>query len=164
MSIKKYFITRTLSTGFLGGLILSFLLLLLLLISLHFGKLPKSILNNMISGAFSSIYPNHKILYSIIFIINSFIFGFVFSILGMVTTLFWNNKYAPTIVTLIVYLFSEPLLSIINLGSLGFTNLFLYSENNLTTPLKINLEFFTILVLSIIVGYLKMKRLLKIND
>jgi hypothetical protein len=160
MSIKKYFFSKIFSTGLVSSILIFILLTTLLLISLFYNKMPNNMVNNFTFGAFSSLYPHHKLLYSIIFILNGSAFSFVFSILAVTATIFWRNKYSAAIITFIMYTFTTPLFAIFGWGNLGFTHLFDYSSNYLTSPVLIYSELLGILALSIFLGYLKLKRLI----
>lgn len=163
MNFKKYFFTKTLSVGITSALFITILLTILLVISLLYKEMPKNIVNNFTLGAFNSIYPKHKILYSIIFIMNSFIFSFVFSILAMVATIFWQNKYSAAVITFVIYIFSGALLFDIKLSKLGLVNLFSYSNNVFTTPAQIYIELIIIFIVSVSAGYFKLKRSIYVN-
>jgi hypothetical protein len=159
ISIKKYFFSKIFSTGLISSSLVGSLLTILLLISLFYNKMPNHIVNNFTFGAFSSLYPYHKLWYAIIFILNGIAFSFVFSILAVTATIFWQNKYAAAIITFIMYTFTTPLFAILGWGNLGFTHLFDYSSNYLTSPVSIYAELLVILILAVTLGYWKLKRL-----
>lgn len=163
MNLKKYFFTKTLSVGITSAILTTILLTALLIVSLLYKEMPNNLANNFTLGAFKSIYPEHKILYSVIFIMNSFCFSFVFSVVAMVSTIFWNNKYSAVLITSVIYVFSDPLLYTIKLNNLGFVNLFSYSNNVFTTPAQIYIEFIIIFIVSVSAGYFKLKRSIYVN-
>ncbi|GAT90032.1 hypothetical protein [Apilactobacillus kunkeei] len=163
MNLKKYYFTKVLAVGLFTAIFFALLLAVLLIIALLYKDMPKNIPNNFVVGAFKSFYPQHKILYSILFIMNGFVFSFVFSILGMVTTIFWQNKYSAALIGSLLYLFTEPIFGIFQLERLGFSSLFEYQSNFLTNAHEMYIEFLLILIVSISLGYIKLKKVVN-ND
>ena len=84
-----------------GGGVLAFSLLATLLISLilfrHYPITPFMPNYIRVSGAFSDIYSYHPLIYSLILIINSFVFGVGFSTLGFSISVFIENEYLAII-------------------------------------------------------------------
>lgn len=101
LDIRKYIIIRVVVNAVTGSGVLVFSLILTLIISMiifrqyPINPLPSSFMRS--GGAFYQIYNSNPLLFSLILIANTFIFGIVFSTLGLTISLFIENEYLPII-------------------------------------------------------------------
>lgn len=128
---RKYILFKIITTGVLGASVMFLSTLLLLFVNfLFFPDLNPTYLG-VISGPFSSVYEQNQLIYIIVLIINSTIFGFIYSNIGLATVIFFKKQYFAVVGPVIVYLFPTFIFPLIGLYSYLPSNTFsLYLSTN----------------------------------
>lgn len=117
-SKKKYYLSKVISNGVTGSLSIGIPLILLLVINfLIFPDLKP--LNQPFQGTFSNIYESNQFLYIVILIINSMIFGFIYSNISFLIALLTKNLYMSLLLPFALY--TVPNLFFVILGLYTYT-------------------------------------------
>lgn len=154
---KKYFISRVISNGLAGGFSIALpLSLLFVILSLIFGIKP--VYMGDVRGAFGDVYNSSQFRYVLILIVLAFIFGIVYSTLGLAISTFINNKYLAIIFPFFVYFIPGLLFGSFGIAYLEPSTTFDPSVNIYATKFTIIIEQAFIFATSVIVTYIGMFR------
>ncbi|WP_125605081.1 hypothetical protein [Lapidilactobacillus bayanensis] len=104
MTPQQYWRTKMLVTGILGALVLMLPLFLWLLINLVFLKNNKVPDLMTVAGPFSSLYNTRPLLFCLLLIGHSGLFGFIYADLALVVSLYIEKTYAVIAIPFLAYL------------------------------------------------------------
>lgn len=118
-NFKTYFKNKLLINALAGGLAASIPLILLFLISniLFPANIPNTRFNYYPSGAFSQIYKQIPAIYIFIIILMNFLFGALYSTIGLGFSVLLKNRLAVTAIPFFLYLF---LIVVTQMGQIKF--------------------------------------------
>lgn len=165
ISPQKYIMSNALFTSLIGGLVFIISYLFLFLLVLIFDPTPSPLISFII-GPFSNIYNQSLLLFCIIFILHSFIFGVVYSLFGFGIAMNCKNKIFIYILPLAIYLLPSYLLYLLPNEVVSMLNwiipfrTFEIAANNI--PLRMNMTQLVIIglisVFSILIGYKQLRQ------
>lgn len=152
--IKKYLIT-----GLLGSLAIALPLLILLLLNvmlLNIGVFPKGNVNlGTGAGPFNEIYQRNQLMYALITIANSAIFGFIYANIGLTISFFIKNKIAAITTPFLLYMLPGFFFIYLHLDRFEPSSTFDFNANSKNTLSIVISEFLFLLTTSLIAGYIK---------
>lgn len=104
MNRYKYFFTKIFTTGMMGSMVLMIPLMLGLttLVLIYNNLVPLDELA-ITKGVLNNLAKNHSILYSFLIIIHLGVFGFIYSVIGLVASMVVQHKYMALIFPFILY-------------------------------------------------------------
>lgn len=156
-SKKEYIISRLISNSLAGGLSLA--LPLLFVFGLLSSIFPvKYVDMGSVKGAFSSIYNTSQVNYVFLLIGLAFIFGAVYSTLGLAVTAFVENKYLAIVFPFFVYFIPGILFPILGLDCFEPSTTFIPSANIYTKWYMIFIQQGILFILSASLFYIKVIR------
>jgi hypothetical protein len=152
---KKYFMNKFISVGCSGFFAL--LVPLSLLLAANFMIYPNfsGAYMGAIGGAFSEIYEQNQLLYAIILILNSSIFGFIYANVGLVSSFFFKNKYICVFFPLLVYFIPSFIFPFFGLDRYEPVTTFDLTSNTTTTIFIVITQLFVLAGMTFIIGYKK---------
>lgn len=149
MKKNQYIKIKLIITGFMGGTVIAVPTLLFFFICLiRKGTQLTSDSGNIIIF-FKSIYFSNPVLYILILILNSFLCGTIFAILGLGISTWIQNKYAAIFLPFCFYIFSGIVLGSVN-RNLNAITLFCVNQYNKVN--EINIFIYDLILLIIGVG------------
>jgi len=134
VSKKRYILSKVLSCGIGGGVAVSLPTVVFLIISVI--KNGTSIVDSTIVTYIThgqDFFINSPILYCVLYSVNSFICGFIFSVLGLVVSTYTQNKYLIMLIPFAFFIFSAMFFanSFIDLNPITLLDINSYEETNI---------------------------------
>lgn len=157
-SLKKYYITRILVNGIASALTMFIPLFLLLLINLFLFDVSAGESFGILHGAWSFVFDKNQFLYSIIIILNSTLFAFIYGNVGLVATLFVNNKLFGIVAPFTLYILPSFILPFFNLTQFEAITTFDLSANSSANLMTVYGQLFLIFIVIFFLGMNKIKR------
>ncbi|EPH99919.1 hypothetical protein D920_01100 [Enterococcus faecalis 13-SD-W-01] len=155
---KKYFMNKFVSVGFSGFLALFIPLSLLLAVNLMIYPDFSGAYVGTIGGAFSEVYEKNQLLYAMILIFNSSIFGFIYANVGLVSSFFFKNKYICVFFPLLVYFVPSFVFPFLGLDRYEPVTTFDITSNTSTTVFLITVQLFVLASATFLMGYQKITK------
>ncbi|MEJ6348967.1 hypothetical protein R4Y45_07010 [Holzapfeliella sp. He02] len=149
---RRYFLTKTMSVGITGALVLGLPLIGLLLINwLIYPDLSQ--VDLPIYGPFSIIANQNQLLYAIVMIINSMVVGFILANISLLVALITNKKYAALIMPFLIYTLPNFFFVLVGLYQFTPSNLLYPSWATKATELSHSLYLALAIFFVIGIGY-----------
>lgn len=154
----QYFRNKYIAVGLSGSISIMIPLTILLIGS--FLIFPQKNQTNLagIHGAFSSVYHQNQLLYAVIMIINSGIFGFIYANIGFVSSLFFNNKYLCVFFPLLLYTIPSFIFPFLGLDRYEPVVTFDVTSNTTSTIGVVYLQFAFLLIITFYVGLQRIQK------
>jgi hypothetical protein len=157
-SKEDYFFKKFISVGLSGFLSLFFPLTLLLIINLLIFPDYSNAYVGVIGGAFSSIFSKNQLLYAVVIIVNSSIFGFIYANIGLVSSFYFKNRYICVFFPLIVYFLPSFIFPFMGFDKYEPVTTFDLTSNTATNGYLVSLQLAFLFISTFFVGYKKIAK------
>lgn len=107
--IKKYISQRILSTSIAGGVSIAIPMLIAMIVYCIYNPNPSATILTAADNFLKPVYYQSKLAYCLLFIINSFLFGAVYSYFSMSISTVVRNKYIAMSIPIIIYLIVQAI-------------------------------------------------------
>lgn len=165
--IKKYISQRILSTSIAGGVSIAIPMLIALIGYCIYNPNPSATILTAADNLLKPIYYQSKMVYCLLYILNAFLFGAVYSYFSMSISTVVRNKYISMAIPVIIYLVVQAITWL--LGSVlpyGFINIIysyflsfqFFDLSKYTTLLQLIVNYFVFVCVSSLVLCFGLKR------
>lgn len=154
----KYFKKKFISVGLSGFISLFLPLTILLIINIIIHPNFSKAYMGFIGGAFSDIYTYNQLLYAVLIILNSGIFGFVYANIGLVSSFYLKNRYACVFFPLIIYFSPSFLFPLLGLDKYEPITTFDITSNTATNGFLVYAQLLLLLIITFALGYKKINK------